>query len=165
MKSSIQPMVEQTEDPPEGPPMAEMVPSQFIVRLRARFLSQEAHQELWSGDFADINALNRNALIAADIAAAFRSVFMRNEEGEDLAPESGGEGSAANRMKEFLLDESEEGAAAWPDGEPFAVPDPYEHDSFRRYEVGCAAAVLMEAFHRSGPGGGIPTEFPPTKPH
>jgi hypothetical protein len=160
MKSSMQAQVEQTEDPPAETPMVNgLVASQFILKLRETFLSQEAHQDLWSNEFTNSSSNNRNALIAADIASAFRSVFMRNEEG--AAPEPGGEGSAARRMKALLDGE----ASAWPDDvEAFPVPEPFDHDKFRRYEVGCAVAVLMEAFHNNGAGAGGASDFPPTKP-
>jgi hypothetical protein len=132
-----------------------MVASQFIVKLRDTFLSEDAIDNLWSPQFTDPDAPNRNALIAADIASAFRSLFMRNE--ARAAPEPGAVDSAAKRMKE-LIEETQ-----WPENAAFPVPAPFNEDAFRRYEVGCAVAILMEAFHRGGPGGD-PSNFPPTRP-
>jgi hypothetical protein len=160
MKSSMQPKIQsQTESSEETPMVNGMVASKFIVKLRETFLSAEAKADLWSDAFANkATSTNRNTLIAMDIASAFRSVFLRNE---DLAaPEPGGEGSAARRMKQLLDGD----AADWPNDDSFPVPEPYNRDAFRHYEVGCAVAILMEAFHKDG-AGGEPTDFPPSKPH
>lgn len=158
MRSSTQP---QNEQPPDTPGDAEldmgMVPSAFITKLRNEFISEEQRLKLWNTAFAPVDAPGRKSLIAADIASAFRSLFLATETGAD--PETGATNSAAELVKK-ILEETQ-----WPDGPTVPVPAPYasKPDQFRQYEAGCAVVIMMHAYHRRGPGG-PPTDFPPTRP-
>ena len=163
MKRSTQPRAEQPAEQPEESGNVQLenglVPSAFIKKLRQTFLSPEGLAKLWTPEFASSSASNRKALIGADIASAFRSLFQRNETHGSAAPEPGGPGSAAKLMKELL----EGPAGDWPDGETFPIPEGFMKETFRRYEVGSIVPILMEAFHRRNPGGD-PADFPPSKP-
>jgi hypothetical protein len=160
MKRSTQPRAEQPAAESEEVQLEQgMVPSAFVKKLRQTFLSPEGLAKLWTPDFASPGASNRKALIVADIASAFRSLFLRNETHGSAAPEPGAPGSAAKLVKELL----EGPASDWPDGETFPIPEGFSRESFRRYEVGCLVPILMEAFHRRNPGGD-PADFPPSKP-
>jgi hypothetical protein len=160
MKPASQRIEPQANSNDEVPLENGMVPSPFIAKLRETFLSPGGLAQLWTPEFTSLDASNRKALIGADIASAFRSLFLRNELHGSTNAEPGAPGSAAKLMKELIEVE----AVDWPDGTTFAIPEGFEHDTFRRYEVGCAVAIMMEAFHRRNPGG-EPTDFPPSKPH
>jgi hypothetical protein len=162
MKRSTQPRAEQAAEESDEVQLENgMVPSAFITKLRETFLSPAGLAKLWTPDFTKLTSSNRKALIGADIASAFRSVFLRNETHGSAGAEPGGPGSAAKLMKELLEGPAEQ----WPDDETaFPIPEGFMKETFRRYEVGCSVPILMEAFHRRNPGG-EPTDFPPSKPH
>jgi len=125
-----------------------MVDSKFLKELREAFLSPAALSSLWNAQFTRSAAPNRKELIAADIAGAFRSVFMRNEV-PTLEPESGAANSATKLMKEVLLGDAKD----WPrDLTKFPVPPPYRAAAFRRYEIACAVSIIMQAYNKHGPG-------------
>jgi hypothetical protein len=160
--NSTQPLNNPTDTlPAEVTLVNGMADSAFIKKLREAFLSPATSLSLWNNEFADPTASNRTDLIAADIAGAFRSVFLRNENSAlKPAPEPGAANSATKLMEELLLDAAKE----WPDDlTKFPVPAPYKVAAFRRYEIACAVSVMMHAFNKGGPGGD-PANFPPTRP-
>lgn len=161
MLSSTQSLVDPpANNPDENAATNGMVPSEFIIKLRAKFFGSEASTRLWNTTFADPDDEDgRVKLIAADIAAALQALILRKAELE--VPEPTTINSAAEFMQELLEDTN------WPDGAGVPVPSDFSADTatFRNYEVGCAAAVMVQAFHRNGGPGGEPTDYPPTHPH
>jgi hypothetical protein len=133
-----------------------LLDSAFIIKLRETFITDDAQENLWNEDFVDPDAADRKALIAADIASAFRSAFMRCEKHAD--PEPGTANSAAKMMAE-VLEETD-----WPTNvAEFPVLGDFDAKAFRRYEVACAMYIIMQAYQRGNPGGG-PTSLPPSRP-
>jgi hypothetical protein len=64
-------------------------------------------------------------------------------------------------MVKDLIDETH-----WPNGESIPVPAPWKVNrarAFRRYEIGAAINILMEAYNAQGPGGD-PSGYPPQRP-
>lgn len=129
-----------------------MLSSKFITRMRATILSPEQGVQLWGEDFA--NPRDKK-LIAEDLANAFRSLFLHLEVPQ--AMDAGTPGSATKLLAQLVTE------TGWPDNDAdFPTPRPWEREIFQRYEVVCAANILMNAYNRHFPGGG-PT-WPPERP-
>ena len=136
-----------------------MVDSKFIAKLRTEFLGA-AGATLWGPGFASPASPNLKAMIGADLADAFRSMFLVLEDTVNApAPLPGTTDSATQRVASVIA------ATGWPDNDTnFAVPAEWDEADqvFRRYEIACAVNILLQAYNLHFPGG--PPEWPPHKP-
>jgi len=137
-----------------------VIESEFLKKLRAKFVGNVAGQQLWPPQAALENGAAAKELAAQEFTDAFRALFLLREDFVQ-PPGDGAEGSARKLIRE-LIDET-----GWPFfNDKVPVPEPWsstdKRDKFRRYEVSSAMDVLMRLFHAKGAGGGS-SDMPPDR--
>ena len=125
--------------------------SDFIAGLRAQFFTSTG--PIWPG--AGVTTPEQ---AFDDLAAAARVLFLRCENRTVPVTVSGAPGSAEHIVSSFLA------PLSWPD-EPPDVPEAWDAfpTIYRRYEVGRAVDLMLEAYN-FGSGGSGGTGWPPKIP-
>ena len=134
-----------------------MVESAFVAALRAKLGAPGDELVPWPSK----KLRQDRAKCLSQMAKVFRSLFLKLER-RDAIPR-GAKGSALAVLNELLA------GSKWPNfNDPvYPVPPAYADNdhfkTFRRYEIGCAAQLLYEAYNRRGGGGGK-NNYPPKIP-
>jgi len=131
-----------------------LVESEFLKKFRTKFVGPDQENPPWPRE-----TVNTPLEYSNEFVAVFRSLFMLLE--HDEVPPAG-PANAAKQMVKELIDETQ-----WPNGAAVPVPTPWKVKrarAFRRYEIGAAINILMEAYNSGGPGGD-PSGYPPQRPH
>lgn len=140
-------------DAPEDP-AGDLAESDFLTRLRAEFI---ANPIKWPKNF-DTGKTNK---AVAELQAAFRWMFLALERPSEARPKLT-KGSAVKIVSDVAKQ------TKWPKTPSKGGPDVAkgwdDHPrAFRRYEIGAAMNILMNAFNRGGPGG-TGSSWPPQRP-
>ena len=152
IKSTYQTTQSQTGGAIDEEESPELADSAFISGLRARFFQQGV--PVWP----DAGLTTPEAAFA-DLAAAARVVFLKCENPVLVVPVTGAEGSAEKIVSTYLSELN------WP-AEPPEIPEYWTgpNKAYRRFEVGRAVDVMLEAYH-FGTGGSGGTGWPPKNPN
>lgn len=126
-----------------------LLQSDFLVELRKQFFNS-LDRPIWPGGNRPATRLDR---AKSQMPPALKALIQSST--KLTPPPSGPAGSALARVKKAATN------SGWP-GPTSKVPTEWIGDMarFRHFEAAWAISIMMEAFARSGGGGGGPREWP-----